>query len=538
MKSLSIVFLLISFTAFGQQKYNTSQDYGLQQKRSKIDSAFFYPTGCGAPTGLKSIVVKQSALYYDSCNAKFYLYNPKLAVWDTIKGGAAVTPSLQQVTDVGNTTTNSISITDPMYNASLSLSPSQLAFTVTGGGSTLLPSNGTTTQLTFPNAAGGFTIPIKVNNVAAGSNGNITIPTTDTTSLSNRINLRVKYTDTSSMLTAYRTAINTNAAAISTKVNISDTAAMLTPYAKSATVTSGLAAKVNISDTSSMLTDYRNAINTNSAQGTANAAAIQQRVDSLRLNGVTLEARKNSVFVPQAIRIDSIVSYAKNAGRDSTILTFQSGRRLAVKDSVGSGGGGSSNIYTADGSLTSARTLTLNSQPLTIAGTTSNRFHANGNMTFGPTDFGGVTYSDSSYKLSLVNTGLNYLRFKRAAGGADLLQFTSSSDFGTARINSGSFLHISAANSISIGGTGRVLLGTNLSDGLSPVAIGYETYRSAAASAILDIRSSTQGVLFPRMTTSQKNAIASPAEGLVVYDTTLGKLCVRTASAWETITSM
>jgi hypothetical protein len=54
----------------------------------------------------------------------------------------------------------------------------------------------------------------------------------------------------------------------------------------------------------------------------------------------------------------------------------------------------------------------------------------------------------------------------------------------------------------------------------------------------VEINSTTQGVLFPRMTTTQKNAIVSPASGLVIYDTTLNKLCVRGASAWETITSI
>ena len=61
---------------------------------------------------------------------------------------------------------------------------------------------------------------------------------------------------------------------------------------------------------------------------------------------------------------------------------------------------------------------------------------------------------------------------------------------------------------------------------------------TANASAIFDITSTTKGFLPPRMTTTQKNAIASPAAGLIVYDSTLGKLCVRTASAWETITSL
>jgi hypothetical protein len=58
------------------------------------------------------------------------------------------------------------------------------------------------------------------------------------------------------------------------------------------------------------------------------------------------------------------------------------------------------------------------------------------------------------------------------------------------------------------------------------------------ASAALDVPSTTKGVLFPRMTTTEKNAISSPAEGLVVYDLTLHKLCVYTGSAWETVTSL
>ena len=61
---------------------------------------------------------------------------------------------------------------------------------------------------------------------------------------------------------------------------------------------------------------------------------------------------------------------------------------------------------------------------------------------------------------------------------------------------------------------------------------------ASSASAKLRIDSTTQGFLPPRMTTTQKNAIATPAAGLVVYDTTLGKLCVRGAAAWETITSI
>ena len=58
------------------------------------------------------------------------------------------------------------------------------------------------------------------------------------------------------------------------------------------------------------------------------------------------------------------------------------------------------------------------------------------------------------------------------------------------------------------------------------------------ASSVLELRNTTKGFLPPRMTTAQKNAIVTPATGLMVYDTTLNKLCVYTGATWETITSV
>lgn len=71
----------------------------------------------------------------------------------------------------------------------------------------------------------------------------------------------------------------------------------------------------------------------------------------------------------------------------------------------------------------------------------------------------------------------------------------------------------------------------------SGVFIGQDTTAIPVTSSLLDITSTTKGVLFPRMTTTQKNAISSPAEGLIIYDLTLHKLCVYTGGAWQTITS-
>ena len=57
-------------------------------------------------------------------------------------------------------------------------------------------------------------------------------------------------------------------------------------------------------------------------------------------------------------------------------------------------------------------------------------------------------------------------------------------------------------------------------------------------SALLNLTSTSSGFLPPRMTTTQKNAIGTPAAGLMVFDTTLAKLCVYNGTAWETITSL
>jgi hypothetical protein len=56
---------------------------------------------------------------------------------------------------------------------------------------------------------------------------------------------------------------------------------------------------------------------------------------------------------------------------------------------------------------------------------------------------------------------------------------------------------------------------------------------TSSASAQLDIQSTNRGFLPPRMTTTQKNAIASPAAGLVVYDSTTNKLCCYNGSTWN-----
>jgi hypothetical protein len=95
-----------------------------------------------------------------------------------------------------------------------------------------------------------------------------------------------------------------------------------------------------------------------------------------------------------------------------------------------------------------------------------------------------------------------------------------------------------------------LLLGAETTSGLGPFKAGYfgstgvfsgiasGNLNQYPASAIMGSVSTTKGFLPPVMTTTQKNAISSPALGLMVFDSTLAKLCVYTGSAWETITSI
>jgi hypothetical protein len=78
------------------------------------------------------------------------------------------------------------------------------------------------------------------------------------------------------------------------------------------------------------------------------------------------------------------------------------------------------------------------------------------------------------------------------------------------------------------------VFGVQLDSGVSFYVSGGSTQfggSSPNASAIVDITSTTKGFLPPRMTTTQRDAISSPAAGLVIYNTTTSKLQVYT-TAW------
>src|SRR5205085_9002833 len=55
------------------------------------------------------------------------------------------------------------------------------------------------------------------------------------------------------------------------------------------------------------------------------------------------------------------------------------------------------------------------------------------------------------------------------------------------------------------------------------------------ASAILDVKSNTKGMLIPRTSTTSRIAIINPAKGLMIYDTTTSSFWFYNGGAWISI---
>ncbi|MBK9338894.1 MAG: hypothetical protein IPM98_21110 [Lewinellaceae bacterium] len=71
------------------------------------------------------------------------------------------------------------------------------------------------------------------------------------------------------------------------------------------------------------------------------------------------------------------------------------------------------------------------------------------------------------------------------------------------------------------------------SGGLLAQAVSINTDTSNPdPSAILDVKSTDKGMLVPRMSTGQRTAIATPATGLLVFDTTTGGFWFYNGTAW------
>ena len=122
------------------------------------------------------------------------------------------------------------------------------------------------------------------------------------------------------------------------------------------------------------------------------------------------------------------------------------------------------------------------------------------------------TNSEEGVGMIYARTQNNLNKISIGGGDSDMNTSTATSFYIASAINT-----VSGTEIIRIKSTGMRLGGSANNDG----------------SALLDMQSTTQGFLPPRMSTVQKSAISSPATGLCVFDTSLGKLSCFDGSDWN-----
>jgi len=464
----------------------------------------------------------------------------------------------------------------------------------------------------------------KVDTSTLSNRIDLKLNSADTTSLSNRIDLKLNSADTASLSTR-----------IDARVKYTDTATMLSPYYRTATATAALATKVNYTDTATMLTPYLRKGDT--ATMLANYAKTQRLLDTAAAIQTRLDLEApiasptftGTVTIPTGANITTpnILGLTSGTTNDSIVVADPSTGALKRISSSRIGGGGGSGW-----SLTGNAGTTL---PTNFLGTTDNvdlTFRRNNNFA-GRLGLTNTSFGDSSLRsfttgtsnaafgnsvlknlsvatnntgvgaealaaviTSTNNTGVGFQALNKVSNTAATNFNTAVGSFAGAGYAGGSasvFMGYQAASQITIGsnnvligsqvllnstritssvvigqqagfnqeGTknlivsqagalpvtsgnnqlniGNVLWGTGCS-GTSTTAAGSLSIgiNTPDASALLDLSSTTKGLLLPRMTNAQILAIVTPAAGLTVYNTTLALICFYNGAAWQRVTAI
>lgn len=196
-------------------------------------------------------------------------------------------------------------------------------------------------------------------------------------------------------------------------------------------------------------------------------------------------------------------------------------------------GGVSSNLYIANGTLTSNRTISSGGFTLSVAPVTT---FTGGSVL--------VNNGTGSFSISLNTSNQSVVSFTTPGGGSRSFSFdvavSAGSGFYYGYLSQGNGFTLSGAGGglfpvnssmIFIGKTSTPTTGLAVSTSSGNVLVGTTT---DVASSILTLSSTSKGFLKPSMTTTQVNAISSPATGIEVYDNTLNVNKFYNGTAWDT----
>jgi hypothetical protein len=161
-----------------------------------------------------------------------------------------------------------------------------------------------------------------------------------------------------------------------------------------------------------------------------------------------------------------------------------------------------------------------------IASATANFWLVNGVNAYNNTGFAGLGTNIPASRLHIVgNEAAIPLRIQnKLVTGQTGIHFYNSSNALMGQIGFGNISSPAFANSFYAGSSGNapfIFTTSNIErmriDNAGGISIG--TAGIPAASSIVDIKSTSKGLLIPRLTMAQRNLIAGPAAGLLIYQT-------------------
>jgi hypothetical protein len=160
--------------------------------------------------------------------------------------------------------------------------------------------------------------------------------------------------------------------------------------------------------------------------------------------------------------------------------------------------------------------------------------HAKGSGTTSATNSFRAENSNNSKSLVYNDSGqliINYGGATTTIDGFNIYTYNIYAPNGASRIQ----LDGGAMTLIDSAGQQNIVCQNNQTYIAKPLKLMSGTLTVPNASAQLDIESTTKGFLPPRMTNAQVLAIATPPNGLMVYNTTIDHMCVYQAGAWVKI---
>jgi hypothetical protein len=236
--------------------------------------------------------------------------------------------------------------------------------------------------------------------------------------------------------------------------------------------------------------------------------------------GVAPGTDLNATFDIQSGSDEAIFTNAASAG--NSVVHFNNGPG-AVAEMRNFGDGNALTLQTEEGSAISASTAqTVNTNSAAVI--TKNTDDATGkNLVITERALSSATVTDGfgMYNQSILEDAAN----SALAAGYDEVTWTDATNGVAKRIIG------VRGDGIAASGSGIALQGAG-TDGYVQVGINSIT---PDASAALDVVSTTTGFLPPRMTTTQRDAISSPATGLQVYNTTTNQNNIYNGTSWVAV---